>query len=285
MHEHDSESKPPAVYQQLIRQLRASPGVRGVTYICTCAVLPRVAPAPLPGKDPWSRVANRTYGSIVVFSTTWLFSHLGDDGYFRWKRSDASLRLREAAVGLGLGAAAFGAFVAVARTLDWVSFPEWGWQKAPASEVATTLMSVGVYQLAVASSEELIFRGYALHTLGQVLGMPAATTLLNLLFARAHGSDPQVFVGQSALGLALTTLRLTSKSIWMPTGYHFAWNYTQTALLGPTDAPTSLLPMHNHGPEQWIGKPGHPEPGLLSTLLNVTVAVGSAVLWWRRHKR
>lgn len=285
MHDYHAHSNPNAVSRQFIHRLRRSPGLRSVAYICTCAALPRVAPGPLPGKDPWSRAANRTYGSVVVFSTTWLFSRLGDDAYFRWKRSEVPVRLREGAIGLGLGASAFGAFTAVACALDWVSIPEWGWQTERASDVNTTLLSLGVYQLAVASSEELIFRGYALHTLGQAIGVPAATTLLNLMFARAHGNDPQVLLGQSALGLALTTLRLTGQSIWMPIGYHFAWNYAQTALLGPTDAPTSLLPMHNHGPEEWIGKPGHPEPGLLSTLLNLTVAAGIALLWWRHRKR
>jgi uncharacterized protein len=79
-------------------------------------------------------------------------------------------------------------------------------------------------------------------------------------------------------------LRVTSGGLWLPLGYHWAWNVMQTAVLGPPDGMPSLHPLEIAGPAWWLGRPGHPEPGLLSTAVNLAVAGGA---WWlgRRQNR
>jgi membrane protease YdiL (CAAX protease family) len=72
---------------------------------------------------------------------------------------------------------------------------------------------------------------------------------------------------------ALTLLRLRSGGLWLPIGYHWAWNVVQTAVLGAPDAAPSVRPLHVHGPRRWMGWPGHPEPGLLSTLIHLAVVL------------
>jgi hypothetical protein len=84
-------------------------------------------------------------------------------------------------------------------------------------------------------------------------------------------------LGQAALGTALLMLRLRSGSIWAPLGYHWAWNLLQTACFGPAGGPPSLRPLLVDGPVLWVGRPGSPEPGLLSTLVQVGVALGVAL--------
>ncbi len=190
-------------------------------------------------------------------------------------------RLYECGIGIGLGVATFGGLVLVARHFGWVSFPRWGWQQASIAEVATTLKTLGVYYLAVGITEELIFRGYALQMLQPAVGLPIAATLLTVLFALAHGSESLSLIGQSASGALLMVLRLTSGSLWLPIGCHFGVSYAQTALMGPPDGPPSLLPMQNHGPKLWLGRPGYPEPGLLTALAYLVATAGVVLVWWR----
>jgi CAAX protease family protein len=68
-------------------------------------------------------------------------------------------------------------------------------------------------------------------------------------------------------------LRLHSDALWLPIGYHWAWNVVQTAVFGAPDASPCLRPLHVQGPYRWTGRPGHPEPGLLSTLIHLAVAL------------
>jgi uncharacterized protein len=84
-------------------------------------------------------------------------------------------------------------------------------------------------------------------------------------------------------GTTLMLLRLHSDALWLPVGYHWAWNVLQTAIFGASDSAPSLRPLHVHGPERWMGKPGAPEPGLLSTLVQLVMAL-LVWLWMRRSR-
>jgi hypothetical protein len=78
-------------------------------------------------------------------------------------------------------------------------------------------------------------------------------------------------------------LRLHSDALWLPVGYHWAWNVLQAAIFGAPGFAPSLRPLQVHGPERWMGRPGQPEPGLLSTLIHLAVAL---LLWlWMRRSR
>lgn len=201
-----------------------------------------------------------------------------------WQRVVLTNRGRQFTLGLVLGTAAFLAVASTATVLGWVRFPQPGWHTASKTAVIWTLISRTAH-LCVAWNEEMLFRGYGLHSLAQVVGRPFAVAILVPVFARGHGSGWQMLIGQSALGLSTTALRFAGGSLWLPVGYHAAWNYVQTAIFGPPDAPPSLLPMHIEGPELWMGRPGYPEPGLLSTLVNLIVAGGAAWVWWRARRR
>jgi hypothetical protein len=52
-------------------------------------------------------------------------------------------------------------------------------------------------------------------------------------------------------GTTLMLLRLHSDALWLPVGYHWAWNVLQTAVFGASDAAPSIRPLHVHGPERW----------------------------------
>ena len=85
--------------------------------------------------------------------------------------------------------------------------------------------------------------------------------------------DPQQVLGMLAGGATLMLLRLHSDALWLPVGYHWAWYVLQAAIFGAPGSAPSIRPLQLHGPERWMGRPGHPEPGLLSTLIHLTVAL------------
>jgi membrane protease YdiL (CAAX protease family) len=148
----------------------------------------------------------------------------------------------------------------------------------------TVLRSVallGVGHLAVAWNEEMVFRGYGFETIREALGEGKAIAILIPGFALYHGVDRRRLVGMLAGGTTLMLLRLHTDALWMPVGYHWAWNTLQTAVFGQSETAPSIRPLHVHGPKRWTGKPGEPEPGLLSTLVHVIMAL-LVWLWMRR---
>jgi membrane protease YdiL (CAAX protease family) len=271
--------------RRFVTRLRKSQGLRGAVYLGACAVLPHLAPSPLPTTGMWSRSANTFYGGVMTCAVTWVFSKIGNDGYFAWSRQDAPRRLAHAVIGFGLGLGTFGAFVAVASSLNWVRFDGWGWRQTSPAQVAATLIALAPDFLGLAVYEEILFRGYPFQMFKSLLGVPFSAVVWTVLFAVMHGLEPLSLLGQGAAGVLLMTLRLTTGSLWMPIGWHFGIWYAETALLGPPDGPPSLLPMQILGPKHWLGRPGYPEPGLLITLVYLVVAAGIAAYGWQRDRK
>ena len=115
----------------------------------------------------------------------------------------------------------------------------------------------------------------------EALGQGKAVAVLIPGFALYHGLDPQQIVGMLAGGTTLMLLRLHTDALWMPVGYHWAWNTIQTAVFGAPHSAPSIRPLQIHGPERWVGRPGQPEPGLLSAVVHLAMAL---LLWlWMRH--
>src|SRR5689334_2945835 len=127
----------------------------------------------------------------------------------------------------------------------------------------------------------MVLRGYGFETVREALGQGKAVAVLIPGFALYHGLDPQQLPGMLAGGATLILLRLHTDALWMPVGYHWAWNVLHIAIFGAQDAAPSLRPLQVHGPECWMGKLGEPEPGLLSTLVHVVMAL-LVWLWMRR---
>jgi membrane protease YdiL (CAAX protease family) len=183
--------------------------------------------------------------------------------------------------GVGLGTAAFLAWLGIAKARQWVSAPAWGWEQASMKEVLRSAALLGGGHLAVAWNEEMVFRGYGFETVRAALGQGKAVAVLIPGFALYHGLDPRRVLGMLAGGATLMLLRLHSDALWLPVGYHWAWNVLQTAIFGAPGSAPSIRPLHLHGPERWMGKPGQPEPGLLSTLIQLAVTL--LVWWWMRR--
>jgi hypothetical protein len=126
-----------------------------------------------------------------------------------------------------------------------------------------------------ALGEELLFRGYPFQTLIQAVTFLPATLIMAGVFAAAHAQNPHMTV-LSALNVALAGVLFSiaymkTRSLWLPFGIHWAWNFCQTTLYG---FPGSGLAPGSHalviteatGPAWITGGAFGPEGGILSTL-------------------
>jgi len=95
------------------------------------------------------------------------------------------------------------------------------------------------------------------------------------LFALAHLQNPHVtllsLTNVFLVGILFAFAYMKTRSLWLPFGMHFAWNFSQTTLFGlPTsgllDQEQVLFPTQQLGPEWISGGEFGPEGGILATL-------------------
>jgi membrane protease YdiL (CAAX protease family) len=144
----------------------------------------------------------------------------------------------------------------------------------PAGALRVTVLSV-LWFAAGAMGEELLFRGYAFQTLIQAVTFLPATLLMAALFGLAHMQNPHVTAFSLSnvvlAGILFSFAYMKTRSLWLPFGVHFAWNFSQTTLFGlptsgMTDPSHTLFNAVRSGPA-WIGGGEFgPEGGVLATI-------------------
>lgn len=126
-----------------------------------------------------------------------------------------------------------------------------------------------------AAVEEVVFRGYPFQVLEREMGPWVAVLATSLVFAAAHGSNPNVrplgLANIFLAGVMLAAAYLRTRSLWFATAVHLGWNWTMATLL---DLPVSGLeidtPLYTGvetGPDWWTGGAFGPEAGLAATLV------------------
>lgn len=156
--------------------------------------------------------------------------------------------LRDLAVGTLFGAAslALAALVATAAGGFRFSFAPEGFG---VPFVKTFFGAVVVYLL-LAAAEEMMFRGYALQTLMRSLPFAVALAPSSALFAYVHTDNPNVprgamfaimLTNTALAGVWLCAAYYRTRSLWLPLGLHWSWNWAMGSLLGlPVSGITSL---------------------------------------------
>ncbi|MGZ5252911.1 MAG: CPBP family intramembrane glutamic endopeptidase [Flavitalea sp.] len=88
----------------------------------------------------------------------------------------------------------------------------------------------------VAIGEEMIFRGYILNNLLYSFNKTNALLISGIIFALFHSMNPSVswisILNIFAGGILLGATYLYKKNLWIPIGFHFAWNFVQGPVLG-----------------------------------------------------
>jgi membrane protease YdiL (CAAX protease family) len=157
-----------------------------------------------------------------------------------------------------------------------------GWTELPS---ATLLFAAGV------TFEELIYRGAIFRVMEESLGTTIALALSALIFGLSHLANNSATLG-SALSIAVTggiafALAYTlTRSLWLPMGLHFGWNFTQGAVFG---AAVSGYPLHGafrftlSGPTLATGGAFGPEASIYTAVFGIVFALGLGGLVHRRN--
>jgi len=152
--------------------------------------------------------------------------------------------------------------------------------------IAAYLLGAIVAFIIVGLYEEIMFRGYILQTLATRSGKIGATIVSSVLFAVLHGANPGADVfgifNTVIIGVVLCVLYFRTGSLWMPVGFHFAWNFSLGYLYS---LPVSGLPIYGilnvievETTSRISGGSYGPEAGLACT---VALAVWGAWLIWK----
>lgn len=155
-----------------------------------------------------------------------------------------------------------------------------------------TLLTFGLYAaLFVALFEELLFRGFVFQRMMAGLGAWPALLVMSLLFATSHWGNPdmegstlawatlELFLGATLLGLAY----LRTRSLALPIGLHFGWNWGHGSLLGfdvsGFEVAGWLQPALAEGPAWLTGGKFGPEATIFAVTVDAALII--ALWWWR----
>ena len=132
-----------------------------------------------------------------------------------------------------------------------------------------------------ATNEEATFRGYPFQRLVESITPAGAIAVSSAIFGLMHLKNPH-HTGISTLntmlvGVPLAMAYLRTRSLWMPIGIHFVWNFLMGFVTGlPVSGitfPASVLQAKVHGAVWLTGGDYGPEGGLMATILILLATV------------
>jgi membrane protease YdiL (CAAX protease family) len=101
---------------------------------------------------------------------------------------------------------------------------------APALSLAKSMLGSATLLIIAALAEEAMFRGYPLQTFARARLASLGLALTSMAFAFAHLGNPNVVPGGTITntvlaGVWLAVGYLRTRSLWLPLGVHWSWNW------------------------------------------------------------
>ncbi|HEX6715464.1 MAG TPA: type II CAAX endopeptidase family protein, partial [Pyrinomonadaceae bacterium] len=132
---------------------------------------------------------------------------------------------RDLLIGSAVGFAALLLAVAIASKGLNFSFPKDG-----AKSILTSMIGSAVLLIIAALAEEAMFRGYGLQTLTRAKLAWLGVLLTSVPFGLVHLGNPNVvpgvtFANTAIAGIWLAVAYLRTRSLWLPLGVHWSWNW------------------------------------------------------------
>ncbi|MEU1390646.1 CPBP family intramembrane glutamic endopeptidase [Nonomuraea sp. NPDC005730] len=165
-----------------------------------------------------------------------------------------------------------------------------GWQELSWGSFGGFLGTAGL-MASVAVAEELLFRGVVFRIMEERTGTVIALVVSMLLFGAMHLVNANATLwGAFAIALTggamLAAAYVATRSLWLPIGLHFAWNFAQAGIFGVTVSgsavpPEGLLNVTLSGPTALTGGVFGPEASLFALL----VCMVPTILLLRRAAR
>jgi membrane protease YdiL (CAAX protease family) len=147
------------------------------------------------------------------------------------------------------------------------------------------------FMAAAAVTEEVLFRGVLFRSVEGWLGTWWALALTGVLFGASHLLNPHASLwGAVAIAIEaggmLAAAYAATRTLWLPIGLHFAWNFAEGGLFGTdvsgTDQPQGLLHGVMSGSDWITGGDFGPEGSLYSVLAGIIVTTVFLIVARRR---
>ena len=222
----------------------------------------------------------------AVCLATWLMMFLVEHQPFsRVGLRGGSGSMSELSLGLTGGVALVGAITVMEWATGSIHFEPSGESAGEALMIA--IRATGIFALG-ATTEELLFRGYAFQRLVEGTNGYFAAAATSIVFGLLHRANPHataLSVANTMLaGVLLSLGYLKTRALWLPIGFHFSWNWS-LALAGLPisgldlgNMPWQAMPTENH---TWINGGAYgPEGGVVAT-----VALSAGVVYLLRMKQ
>lgn len=211
----------------------------------------------------------------------------------RWRldhRSFASLGLRwqkrsglDLLAGFFIAGAAQSLIFLLHLSLGWGAVTGFAWRQADAAQILLNGAACLALFAVVGWQEEIFSRGYHLQNLAEGLNVPLGALLSSLIFALMHLGNPHpsllAIAGLTLAGLFFCFAFYRSRSLWLPVGLHWGWNFFENTLFGfPVSGLNlfSLVSLKVSGPELFTGGAFGPEAGLA---LLPGLLLGAGLVW------
>jgi membrane protease YdiL (CAAX protease family) len=155
---------------------------------------------------------------------------------------------------------------------------------------SSLLMNIFLYSLIIiifqSAFEELCFRGYVFQNFIEGTNAFIATAILSALFGIAHLANPNsswvAAFNITAGGVLLALCYIRTKSLWLPSGLHFGWNFFMGRIYslpvsGGKSADTLLI-IQRKGPTWLTGGDFGPEAGIPALI--IIIALCFLIYYW-----
>lgn len=258
--------------------------------VCAAAILGgRALGAVLAGaiashaSGPWVEVLGQAAFYVCVFLPLWLAALIGGalEGRAVWRKEPRALVAIP--VGLAIGGLGFGLAVALAAAFGVVVAGT-----APQVAVTGGALVGALIVLFQAGGEEIFFRGWVQPVLcarfGPWIGLFVTAAMFTGLHLVVGVRTPLAVLNLMLGGLLFGLLALRTGGLWAAFSAHFAWNWTESGVLGldpnPGVAPTgALMDLDLTGPAIWSGGADGMNGSLAATavLLTAVLATMAAV--------
>lgn len=195
--------------------------------------------------------------------------------------------LKEYALGILLG------FVLVSIVFFFelgMGYIEVKWSVITISLLKSIFLLTMITTIFQSAFEELAFRGYMFQNLIEGTNVIFATAALSALFGLGHLLNPNsrwiVALNLTAFGIVHAVGYICTKSLWLPSGLHFSWNFVMRNIyslpVSGTQASKTLLFVKQKGPIWITGGDFGPEAGIPALVL--LIAACFLIYYWKKIK-
>jgi len=216
---------------------------------------------------------------------------------FCWRRSFEWMRFRFNVkylfFGLALGLVV--PFVVI-QILQVLGFARISWPaKFPQSQETLIIVSYACMAIFAGIAEEVVFRGMAVREIALKYGWMIATIIGGVYFGAAHLVTKLhditvldvlwILLASILVSFLFVALYIRSHSLWLPIGFHMAWNFSLKGIMGVTmsgnAAKAGLLEVELTGNSLVTGGSFGIEASIVSLVIYVLIALLFIGLPWR----